>query len=233
MEKKIIPSFYGLRVYLSSILLYFFLVLPFIAFIIFQNVPRFIESRGGAEQMAATMDSMNAVFDTIPAFQEGDVDSLVDMAVRGDLDSLVEHAVRMEEALNRDQVNPDTAEAASGDDILIGPHPEERQGMRMFEQRGPFSRYFTLLFILLAASLLIGLFYNRPFKRFFKIKRRGKEIPPRLLSFCKKQLFRMPLINSLIITMPNIVVIVYSFVFMVSGIDPDLEVERDLFIQLH
>ena len=107
MEKKIVPGFYGLRIYLSSIILYFFLVFPFIGFIIFQNVPKFIESRGGAEQLAAGMDSLDAAFDTIPAFAEGDVDSIVSMAMRGALDSLVEKAVSMEEDTRLEMVSGD------------------------------------------------------------------------------------------------------------------------------
>ena len=65
MEKKIIPSFYGLRIYLSSIILYFFLVFPFIGFIVFQNIPRFIENRGGTNQVAASIDSVRNSLDTI------------------------------------------------------------------------------------------------------------------------------------------------------------------------
>lgn len=221
MVKKFIPKFYGLRVYLSSIVLYFFLVFPFIGFIIFQNVPKFIESRGGREKLAAGMDSLDAAFDTIPAFAEGD------------LDSLVENAVRMEDDAQLEIVKSDSTATDEGEVILIGPHPEEREGLRMFKEGGPFARYFLLLFVLLGVSLLVGLFYNRPFKRYFRKKRRRKEIPRKLLAFCKKQLFRMPLINSLIITMPNLVVIVYSFIFLVSAIDPETEVERSMFIQLH
>ena len=232
MQKKIIPKFFGLRIYLSSIILYFFLVLPFIGFIIFQNVPRFIESRGGTEQLTDALDSLDVVFDTIPGFAEGDVDSMVNMATRGDLDSLVEQAIIMEEA-RRQEVQSDTASPVDGEDLLIGPHPEEREGLRMFEEKGPFSRYFRLLFLLLAVSLLVGLFYNMPFKRYFKKKRRKQEIPWKLHGFCKRQLFYMPLVNSLIVTLPNMVVIVYSSIFLMSGIDPDTEVERSMFIQLH
>lgn len=227
MENKKIPEFYGLRIYLSSIILYFFLVLPFIGFIIFQYVPEFVEQRGGAEQIKAGMDSLDAVFDTIPAYANLDPDSLINMAIEGELDSMVEMAIIL------DGSKGDSAHPGGDEDILIGPHSEEREGMRMFNKEGPFSRYFTLLFILLGASLLVGLFYNRPFKRYFKKKRRKKEISAKLLAFCKKQLFRMPLVNSLIVTMPNIVVIVYSFISLLSKVSPEAEVERSMFIQLH
>ena len=86
MEQKSIPKFYGLRIYLSSIMLYFFLVLPFIGFIIFQNVPAFIENRaGGMEQVAATADSLIGAFDSIAAFSEGDIDSMVNLAIQVDI----------------------------------------------------------------------------------------------------------------------------------------------------
>ena len=84
MEKKSIPKFYGLRIYLSSIMLYFFLVLPFIGFIIFQNVPTFIENRaGGIEQVAATADSLRTTFDSIAVLTERDIDSMVNLAIQG------------------------------------------------------------------------------------------------------------------------------------------------------
>jgi len=224
---KVIPKFFGLRIYLSSIILYFFLVFPFIGFIIFQNVPKFIENRGGTEQVAAAVDSVRSSFDTIVELKMEEIDTMMNLAFQGEIDSLVNRAIELE--ASRD----DTLTGLAEEDILIGPHPEEREGLRMFEEKGPFSRYFSLLFILLGVSLLVGLFYNRPFKRFFRKKRSRKEIAKRLHSICKKRLFRLPLVNSLIITMPNIVVIIYSLIFLVSKVNPEAEVERSMFIQLH
>ena len=228
MEKKSIPKFYGLRIYLSSIILYFFLVLPFIGFIIFQNVPTFIENRaGGMEQVAATADSLINAFDTIPVFTEEELDHMINLTIQGDVDELVDKANKYEES------DSDTLSESEDDRILIGPHPDEEDGLKMFADQGPFSRYFFLLFVLLGVSLLIGFIYNRPFKRFFKKKRRKKEIPQKLQAVCQKRLFNLPLVNSLIITMPNIVVIIYSLIFLVSEVSLDEEVERNMFIQLN
>ena len=80
--------------------------------------------------------------------------------------------------------------------------------------------------MLLGVSLIVGLVYNSPFKRFFRLLRRKKEIPPKLQAVCKKRLFGMPLINSLIVTMPNIVVIIYSLDFPGLGSQFDEEVEQ-------
>ena len=223
-----IPKFYGLRIYLSSIMLYFFLVLPFIGFIIFQNVPTFIENRaGGTEAIAAAADSLMDAFDSIPELSEEELNNLVDLAIQSNVDDLVDKAIIIEES------DADTLVGSEDDRILIGPHPEEEGGLRMFAEKGPFARYFFLLFVLLGVSLLAGYIFNRPFKHFFKKSRRKKEISPKLHAVCKKRLFKLPLMNSLIITMPNIVVIIYSLIFLVSEVSFDEEVERSMFIQLH
>jgi serine phosphatase RsbU (regulator of sigma subunit) len=226
--EKTIPKFHGLRIYLSSIILYFFLVFPFIGFIIFQNIPTFIQNQNlDTEGVVASADSVLVNLDSIREIGEDDVDSLVMMAIEGELDSLVEMAGVFDEILD----DSDTVDEEGT--ILMGPQVEDDEGNRMFEEKGPFARYFSLLFLLLFLSLLIGLFYNLPFKRFFRRKRSRKEIPDRLHATCKRRLFRIPLVNSLIVTMPNIVVIVYSFIFLVSEVSLEAEVERNMFIQLH
>ena len=230
MEHKSIPKFYGLRIYLSSIILYFFLVLPFIGFIMFQNVPAFLENRNiDTEQLAATADSLIDAFDSIPVFTEEELDHMLNLTIQGDLDELIDIANQYEES------DSDTLSESKADLVLIGPKPEDEDvdGLDMFSDQGPFSRYFFLLFVLLGVSLLIGFIYNRPFKRFFKKKRRKKEIPQKLQAVCQKRLFNLPLVNSLIITMPNIVVIIYSLIFLVSEVSLVEEVERDMFIQLN
>jgi len=213
---------------MSSIMLYFFLVLPFIGFIIFQNVPAFIESRaGGTEQVAATVDSLRTAYDSIASLSDQEIDSMMNLAIQVDIDSLVVRAKEIE---------AQPADSLSGhedDRIVIGTTTEDDDRLRMFAAEGPFSRYFFLLFVLLFVSLLTGYLYNRPFKRFFRKKRRKKEISQKLLLICKKRLFNTPLVNSLIITMPNIVVIIYSLIFLVSEVNLETEVERSMFIQLH
>ena len=228
MAKKNIPKFYGLRIYLSSIILYFFLVLPFIGFIVFQNVPTLIEKRGSnLDQIAANADSLMAVFDSIPDLSEQEIDSLAHLAIQGGIDSLVNKA-KHHEAPSVDKYTED-----ADDKILIGPEIDDEDNLKVFAEKGPFARYFFLLFVLIGASLLAGYIYNRPFKRYFKKKRRKKEISQKLHAVCKKRLFNLPLVNSLIITMPNIVVIIYSLIFLVSEVSLDDEVERSMFIQLH
>jgi len=181
------------------------------------------------EQVAATADSLILAFDSIPVFTEEELDHMLNLTIQGDVDELVDKANQYEES------DSDTLSESKADLVLIGPEPEDDDvnGLDMFSDQGPFSRYFFLLFVLLGVSLLIGFIYNRPFKRFFKKKRRKKEISQKLQAVCQKRLFNLPLVNSLIITMPNIVVIIYSLIFLVSEVSLDEEVERNMFIQLN
>jgi serine phosphatase RsbU (regulator of sigma subunit) len=228
MEPKSIPRFYGLRIYMSSIMLYFFLVFPFIAFIIFQNVPTLMEKNiGKPAQIAAAADSVRSVLDSLDELSEEELDSMVNLAIQGGVDSLVDKAVKMGQV----GVKPDTI--ATDRALVSGETAEDHDSLNLFTEKGPFSRYFILLFLLLGISLLIGYFFNRPYKRYFKKKQRGKEISPKLHAFCKKHLFQVPAVNSLIITMPNVVVIVYSLIFLISEVSIDQEVERNMFLQLH
>jgi serine phosphatase RsbU (regulator of sigma subunit) len=235
MGKKIIPTYYGFRIYLTSVMLYFFLVIPFIGFIVYQNIPSFIKNNPNAQlnQAMAIRDSVTAALDSSRVITDQEIDSLVNIA------------------LEMSGVVPDSIPAAE-EDIIIGTPPPENHGRisinktvedespapdenrtRVFTEKGPFARYFLLLFILLLVSDVVGYIYNRPFKRYFKLKLRGGEIPDKLHRRCKKSLFQTPLVNSLIVTMPNIVVLLYSLIFLISKGSFDEELERSMFIQLH
>lgn len=223
MEKKSVPKFYGLRVYLSSVLLYFFLVIPFIGFIVFQYLPTFIENNRGSVELAVKLsDSLETSLDTLSGFDEQKFDSLVGQGI--------ELAEELTDSLLK---APETGIAKPEGHVVAGTGTEGDDNINIFHEKGPFARYFILLFLLLLLSLILGLIYNLPFKRFFKLKRRKKDIPEKLHAYCKKQLLRTPVINSLIVTLPNIVVFIYSMVFLVRKVSFEGEVEREMFIQLH
>jgi serine phosphatase RsbU (regulator of sigma subunit) len=237
MEKKSIPKFYGLRIYLTSMMLYFFLVIPFIGFIVFQYVPQFIENNMGTVDRAKMIrDSIQSSLDTLPGYSEQEIDSLVSQAIQMAgiyTDTIVEGSDTT--LLVRDGSLParDSAQDDQGRLVIAGPGAEHDDNANMFDEKGPFSRYFSLFFLLLLVTLILGLIYNQPFKRFFRLRRRKKEIPEKLHAYCKKHLLRTPLINSFIITLPNIVVFIYSMIFLVRKVSFEGEVEREMFIQLH
>ncbi|MCD4710315.1 MAG: hypothetical protein K8R52_05670, partial [Bacteroidales bacterium] len=216
MEQKATPKYYGLRIYISSVLLYFFLAIPFLGFIAYQNVPAFIKRNPSLQisQAMAIRDSIKTTLDTTLVISDEEIDSLVNMAIQ------------MSGKFS-DSIPP-----PSGNIVIGTPAPGEEHN-KFFKEKGPFARYFRLLFLLLIVSYVAGYIYNRPFKRYFRLKRRKKEIREKLHVWCKKQLFHTPLINSLIVTMPNIVVIIYSIIFLVSEVSVEAEVERSMFLQLH
>ncbi len=237
MEKKRIPDFYGLRVYVSSAMLYFFLVIPFIGFIMFQYIPRFIEnSKDTVDRAMVIRDSIQSSLDSLPGYSQQEIDSLISQAIQMagiQSDTLI---IDTDTTLMvRDAAIPekDSTQEDEGGLVITGPGDQNDDNENLFAQKGPFARYFTLLLALMVLSFLVGLFYNRPFKRYFKRKRRNKEIPDKLQAYCKKHLLSMPLVNSLIVTMPNILVFIFSFIFLMRKVSIDAEVEQEMFVQLH
>ena len=230
MEKKSIPKFFGLRIYFSSVMLYFFLVIPFVGFIVFQNVPKFIaNNQGTVDQVKVIRDSIQSSLDTLPEFSQQDIDSLVNQAIQ----MAGIHADTLIRDGDTTLMVRDTTQHQDGNLVIAGPGSENDDNNNIFAEKGPFARYFLLLFTLLFVCFLVGLIYNRPFKRYFRLKVRKKEIPEKLHAYCKKHLLQSPLVNSFIVTMPNIVVFIYSMIFLVQKVSFDGEVEREMFVQLH
>ena len=210
------PKYYGLRIYLSSSILYFFLVIPFLAFLAFQSIPKFMKEKPiPIQETKALADSLGISLDSIPDFEDLDIDSLMNRAsALGEklADSLVARKMTPV-VLSVEDINGEETDVI-GDD-------------------GPFSTYFSLLFLLTMLSYLAGLFYNKRYKRYFRLKRTGKEVPEKLHAFCKKHLFHTPVVNALILSMPSIIIAIYSVVAIFNRASFEGETERDLFIQLH
>ena len=74
MKKKRIPRFIGLRIYFTATFLYLFLVLPFIGFLLFQNLPEIIKESGLSSQILNTQaDSTSVKMDSIKATLDEDI----------------------------------------------------------------------------------------------------------------------------------------------------------------
>lgn len=215
MDTKSIPRYYGFRIYLSSSILYFFLVIPFLTFLVFQSVPEFMKERPTKFQEAKVLtDSLGMIHDSITDYSEMDIDSLVNQAVS--------QVVNMADSM--DIANGEVEAEIEGEEqenVAVGPG-----------NSGPFGIYFLLLFLLTLLCYLTGLIYNSRFKRYFRLKRKNWEVPEKLHAFCKKQLFYTPVVNALILSIPNIAIITYSLIAIITRAGFDGEADRDLFIQL-
>ena len=214
MAQKSTPSYYGLRIYLSTSLLYFFLVIPFLSFLVLQSVPKFVNQHPQSNQdIGALKDTLTMSFDSIPYIAASELDSLITNALpASELDSL---------ATGRPDANLENGEN-SGGVVSAGPGND-----------GPFNTYFLLLFLLSVLSYIVGFIYNRGFKQYFKLIRRGRDVPGKLRALCKKKLFHTPVVNAAILCAPSMIVLFYSLVAILSRATFKGEAEHDLFIQLH
>jgi len=201
MVQKSIPKYFGLRVYLSSSILYFFLVIPFLAFLAIQSIPKFMaEKAPPVKETKAMIDSLGIDLDSLGNIYEMDIDSL--------------------------------ATGKLGPKVVVAGE-EQEENIDVINDEGPFGTYFLLLFLLTLLSYLAGFIYNRRFKKYFKLKRSGNEVPEKLHAFCKKHLFLTPVVNASILSMPSIIIFIYSLFAILTRAHFDGEAERDLFIQLH
>ena len=203
MEKPKIPSYYSFRLYVTSDLLSFFLMIPFLIFLGAQNIPEIARNKGFLVNDSTHVESLKILADTLE-FSEGEmIDSLLNVAIDlGEefVDSLAQDAKDLEISL----LGPSSIESKEG----------ETPRVRAFAKKGPFSKFFRLLFFLTLASYMAGIIYGSPFKRYFKKLRRKQEIPDKLKRYCKRQLLNTPVVTAVILSIPSIVSLLYALFFI-------------------
>ena len=216
-----VPRFYGLRIYLSSTLLYYWLGIPFIIILYIKYAPELKEkskARFGNEQvvtdsLAINNDSINQAIARYLDASQGNAGSLIDT---------------LEEDVN---IVNDTAKNLN---VLIDPSQgvtfKSDSGENPEEGSNKISKAFNFLFNLLLISFLLGFVFNLPFKRYFSRKRKGKPISPRLFRFCKKYILKSPLINAGILGLTY--VISHAYMAYILYIDDTFaaDLERNRFI---
>ena len=81
MEQISVPKYYGLRIYLFSTILYFFLAIPFLSFIALQNIPKFAEGKNfSSKDVQGLVDSLDVETDISKVLTEVKIDSIVNSA---------------------------------------------------------------------------------------------------------------------------------------------------------
>ena len=226
MEKQKFPTYYGFRVYFTSNLLYTFLVIPFLIFLGAKSIPEIARNKGYLDGSKGEMvDPLRSLSDSLMIL----TDSLrfTDPEI---LDSVVNAAINKGE-----QFMDSTLVEKKGPKISVsGPRSEKNaeaddRNIKAFEEKGPFSRFFKLLFLLTLFAYAGGLIYNNPFKRYFKKIRHKKEIPIKLQQYCKKQLLNTPVVNALIITLPGALVLLHALFFILMKDQVENEIENEIF----
>jgi len=210
-----VPKFYGKRIYLTSTILFYMLVIPFLLFLGYRSIPEIAEKKNWFKSDSVAMaDSLFMEMDSLFMMDQPAMDSTIDNAIQ-----LAESYAK---AHTPDSGTPRVKVDVSREDDDDSP----------FDEEGYVPRYFLLLFILLIASFLAGYIYNRPFKKYFKRKRRGREIPEKVQAYCKKHLLSSPVVNAVILTSPNLLVLLYALLFLIIPSKFEEEFQREMFIQL-
>jgi serine phosphatase RsbU (regulator of sigma subunit) len=214
-----VPAYYGFRVYFTSNLLYSFLVIPFLIFIIGQNLPDIADRKGWmdskeaalADSLARTVIHPDSVAGVTlnPDSIEGIIDSFTEKGA-DQIDSMIKAAAAQGGA------HSDTARISSGHRIAVHKGKEEDPNSPL-EQNGSISVFFKWLFFLTLASYLAGFIYNMPFKRYFRRIRSSRPAPEKSHAYCKKQLLKLPVVNAVIVALPGILLILYNFFFVILG----------------
>jgi len=214
MKKRKVPRFYGLRIYLSSTILYNFLVVPFLFFVVIQNIPQLLEGRNFSNKLIPSqVDSLGYERDSNQV-NEGRIQQ----------ESRKKTVYNLE--INNDSI---TSDSISPGEVQESGLALTDNGSMSYENKAV-GKFFKLLFRLLLVSFIIGFGFNLPFKRYFRRKREKKKISGRLHTFCKKCLLYTPLINSGILFMPYAVLLVYSIFLLLSENKFQGEVERNVFL---
>jgi len=181
-----IPRIYGLRVYFTSFVIYYLLVLPFLLLLYVKNAPK--------------MDSYRKILHTAEASQRQDTlaslitDTLSTVAD----DTVVTKVGAFKQGL---QAGFKAADESSSDTVAGGGTVagNDAQDVKKEELGSENGASMGFQFRLLLMAIIVGMFVNYPFKRFFRMRRRAKPISGNLHAFCKKWILKLPAVHSVIL----------------------------------
>ncbi len=217
MEKQKFPRYYGFRVYLTSNLLYTFLVIPFLLFLGAKSIPEILRNKGYLNGNNSSMvDSLTSLSDSLKILSNPD--SLLSVPFTMG-EEFADSLAREKSDLNISFSGPNSDENKEKSD----------ENAKIFGDKGPFSRFFGLLFLLTLAAYIAGLIYNKPFQRYLRMIRFKQEIPAKVQQYCKRQLLNTPVVNALIITFPSALAILYSLFFILKKGWVDNDIENEIF----
>ncbi|MGQ1785301.1 SpoIIE family protein phosphatase [Saccharicrinis sp. GN24d3] len=206
MSSTSIPKFIGLRIYLTSTILYLFLVMPFIGFLIFQNLPDIIkESRFPGKRMPMKEGRPPVIRDSV----------LLDvMGKREGVAQMEQHYKQMADSI------------AAAMEPAARNHPGERKHNN---KQDYLMLFFFWYFNVLLGCYLLGLAFNRPFKIYLRRKRKQKPIGNRLQWYCKKLILKTPRINGIILLLPHLASHTFALYILLSEKIFMKEIERNIF----
>lgn len=209
-SSKKIPRFFGLRIYLASTILYYWLVLPFLLILTIKyTTPQFQD-----KIHLGSTSTTNEPNKKTPNFNDGLVVDYNDLAI--------------ESALTGDSL-PDPDALLGLEELSIN---EEDLREPKIESDSQIGKAFNFLFNLILISFFIGFLFNLPFKRYFSKKRKNKKISEKLYNFCKRFLLKSPVINAVIMGLSYLVAHIYMLKIMFADDSFSNELDESLFTHL-
>jgi len=182
-----VPTYFGLRIFLTSTLLYFLLVFPVAGILLFKYIPDFLENEGSP----------------FARFNDNDRNDSISVTVTPPIED--SSAFKVGFKLPGDSVTVDTALVSPQGDIRL----ENSDGGNQI------SGTMALLAKLLLASFIIGFSFNLPFKIYFRRLKKNKPVSDRLRQFCKLYLLRTPTINTLILFLAYGITVIYMLYVLI------------------
>lgn len=78
----------------------------------------------------------------------------------------------------------------------------------------------SIFFPFLLLALIFLIIYNRPFRKYFRKKRKGRPIPDNLQRYCEKHLLQTPYVNTGLLFLPFLMELLHNFYMMAQDIGP-------------
>lgn len=208
MKKKGTPKYIGLRIYFTATFLYLFLVMPFIGFLLFQNLPEIIRESNIPSQLLnmqadSTLRKLDSVMINIDKAKAAKNVGALEMLVEENVDSVKVISEEISEIEHTNKVN--------------------------FSADKNLGKFFWLYFNTLIVCYLLGMLFNWPFKIYLRRKRKHKKIGKRLERYCKKLILLTPLINGLILLLPHVVSHIFALSILLSSEAIVKKTDQDLF----
>lgn len=196
VNKRRIPRYRIGRIFLFPVLLYLMLVFPVLGFMLLKSFPELRDKK--VFKNVVVIDSTRQE----PLFQDGK-DPVVQPRAALETDKSIAEKITDSVGFVVDSITQANGinESDSGGDVQL------TFGSRKKSTSSAFSNSISALFkIVIFFSTLAGFAFNIPFKRYFRRKRMGKSIPPKLYRYCRKFLLYTPVFNS------GIVLLAFSIV---------------------
>jgi class 3 adenylate cyclase len=190
-----VPRYYGLRIYMVSTVLYFFLVFPVAGILAVKYVPDYM-SRAKSNQPQSAISKASEGIDKL---NEKDSTTIEQPEFKFSSDS---------SSFNISITPPNSTHFG----VTTGGNTQENSQI---------GGTMALLIRLLMVSFLIGLGFNLPFLIYFKNKRKSKPIKPRILLYCRRFVLKAPLINSGILGLSYCITLIYMLYIILfkKGVD--------------